>query len=363
MSFDSSHDVFKNKFFNGLTEDQLLTIDYNRFIRTEYDANTKFITQDTPGSVMYLISSGDVLITKDISGNECALANRTGGDYVGEMALFDGHLRSANVITVSDTVVYAVDEMLFFELFNNFEQIKVNLIQTINTTIRETGVKLGETVLTHDEQISRKNSELDKTRNLLNETIELKRYIDEQKSELELINSELEKRNKELYQLTIIDDLTRLYSNSHFKNILDREFSRSKKYAIDLSVLLIDIDNFRKFNDDYGHFTGDRILKESAAVIATHLDSEDIAGRLEGGSFGIITPHKDLEYGKGLAERLRESIEENKILLVGTEQNITVSAGVCDIKTSNVDNPEQLIQLTKKKLSEAKSNGKNSVAF
>ena len=74
--------------------------------------------------------------------------------------------------------------------------------------------------------------------NAINETIELKRCIDEQKSELELINRELEKRNKELYELSIKDDLTQLYSNNHFTTLLQSEFSRSLKYRIVFSILI-----------------------------------------------------------------------------------------------------------------------------
>lgn len=363
MSFDSNHDVFKNKLFNGLTENELLTIDNSRFIRTEFKEGTQFITQDTPGSVMYLISRGDVVITKIISGNECELARRSAGSFVGELALFDGHLRSANVTATTDVVVYSVDEILFFDLYNRFEQIKVNLIHTINRGIRESGELLGETVVIHGKELIQKDNELDKTKNLLNETIELKRYIDEQKSELELINKELEKRNKELYQLTIVDDLTHLYSSSHFFNLLEREFSRSRKYSIDLTVLLLDIDNFRKFNDEYGHFTGDRILKESAAVITSYMDTEDVAGRVEGGCFGIITPHKDVEYGKTLAEKIRKSIEDNRILLVGTEQNVTVSIGLCDISSQEITSTDDLIDKVRDRLKDAKNRGKNSVSF
>lgn len=358
--FDNRLDeIFKNKFFDGLNKDEFLTINTDLFIEKNFNADEMIIQQDTFGKAMYIISSGEVLISKVVSGCEIELARRGAGEYIGEMALFDNQLRSANVVAVTDVKAYEIDTILFFELFNSIEQIKINIIKIINSTIRDTGEKLGVTSVFHDRQILIKESELLRTRSLLNETIELKRHICEQKGELELINRELEKRNRELYQLTIIDDLTHFYSKKHFESILESEFSRSSKYNIVFTVLIINIDDFKKFNDEFGHFVGDQLLKESAGVLASLIRPEDITGRIGSDCAAVIFPHQSLEETKLLCEKITKACSKNKLRLSGVEKPLTVTIGVSDNITGSPQTGSAVFLQALKALKTGKSNGKN----
>ncbi len=353
------YEIYKNHFFDGLIEGELKTVDLNLFKEETFRTGEMLIKQDTAGDFMFLIVTGEVVISKVIASSEIELARRQSGDYVGEMALFDGQLRSANVVASSDVSGYIIDVDLFFYLFRNFEQIKINIIKIINSTVRATGVKLGERSVTHDRQLSIKDSELIKTRSLLNETIELKRYIDEQKCELELINQQLEKRNKELYQLSIKDDLTHLYSNNHFTTLLGSEFSRSLRYNITFSILIIDMDNFTDFNNRYGHFTGDRILKEMAGTISTLARTEDVVGRIDGEKFGIILPHQTIDDAKLLSKSILKEIEESIFMLNGENRRLTVSIGISDNVTGKPGTCEKLRDQAELAMKKAKDNGKN----
>lgn len=353
------HEIYKNHFFDGLIEDELRSVDLNLFKEKTYKTGELLIKQDTAGNFMFLIVTGEVVISKVIDASEIELARRKSGDYVGEMALFDGQLRSANVVASSDVNGYIIDVDLFFYLFRNFEQIKINIIKIINSTVRDTGVKLGESSITHDRQLSIKDSELIKTRSLLNETIELKRYIDEQKCELELINSQLEKRNKELYQLTIKDDLTHLYSHNHFTTLMESEFSRSLRYNMIFSLLIIDMDNFSDFNKRYGHFTGDRILKEMAGIISSLARTEDVVGRIDGEKFGIILPHQSIQDAELLSITILKEIEESIYMFNGENRGLTVSIGISDNVTGSPDSCKKLMEQAELAMKKAKDNGRN----
>lgn len=361
MSSKKFNDIFNNHFFDGLLKEDVESLNIELFVEKTYEPGQMLIEQDTFGDFMFLIASGEVIISKVIGTSNIELARRRDGEYVGEMALFDGQLRSANVVASTNVTGYIIDANLFFYLFRNFEQVKLNIIKIINRTVRDTGSKFGHTSVTHNKQLSRKETELVEIRCLLDETIELKRSIDEQKCELELINRELEKRNQELYQLSIKDDLTHLYSKTHFLSLLESEFSRSRKYKIDFSVIVIDMDDFSNINKRFGNFTGDRILKEIAGIILTIVRDEDVVGRISGDRFSIILPHQDIKEAEIIGETILSKIEENVLLLDGVKQVLTVSIGISDNSIEGITNGKEILLNASQAMDRSKSNGKNRI--
>jgi CRP-like cAMP-binding protein len=108
------NEIFKNNFFDGLLREEFLTIDTKHFIERVFSSNDLIIEQDTTGDVMYLITSGEVLITKVVLDTEIELARQKKGCFFGEMALFDNQLRSANVKAITDVKTYEISSALFF---------------------------------------------------------------------------------------------------------------------------------------------------------------------------------------------------------------------------------------------------------
>ena len=353
------NEIFKNKFFDGLQRDEFLNINTDQFVEKHFNPKELIIEQDTPGDVMYLIASGEVLITKVIGDSEIELAKRYKGDYIGEMALFDNQPRSANVKALTHLKLYEINNEQFFKLLNNIDQIKINIIKIINSTVRDTGERLGKSSVTHNKQITIKESELKRTRTLLEETIELKRYIDEQKGELELINKELKKKNRELYQLTIIDDLTHLYSCNHFETLLNSEYVRAEKYGLNFSFLILDIDDFTLFNENFGEFTGDRVLKEGAGLIGSFISPEDILGRTGGDSLSIILPHQSVTSAVELAKKLLMKCRESVLVLNGVKTTLSVTIGISDNKIGNPKSGNDVFENARKALKIGKNNGKD----
>ncbi len=174
-----------------------------------------------------------------------------------------------------------------------------------------------------------------------------------------------EAREKEYYkELSITDGLTQIYNHRYFYELLGREIIRSKRYPQPVSLLMIDIDDFKIYNDAHGHLAGDGALRKVAAVLSGALRDVDIVTRYGGEEFGIILPETDKAGASVSARRLRKVIEETKFDKeeVMPRERLTISIGVAtypeDAKTR-----EELIQKADEALYEAKHLGKNRVCF
>ncbi|MGC9081008.1 GGDEF domain-containing protein, partial [Sulfurihydrogenibium sp.] len=140
--------------------------------------------------------------------------------------------------------------------------------------------------------------------------------------------------------------------------ILTKEISKAKRYDYKLSLIIMDLDNFKKVNDTYGHLVGDEVLIHFAKVVKSVVRNSDYAFRYGGEEFLILLPHTDLEGAKVVAERIREKVENHKFPMVG---KMTVSCGIAEVK--NFDNPYLDIERADKYLYIAKKTGKNKCAY
>lgn len=167
-----------------------------------------------------------------------------------------------------------------------------------------------------------------------------------------------EKRlEEELRKLSTTDGLTGLYNRRHLDQTLEKELSRAQRYKENLSVIMIDVDHFKRFNDLYGHEKGDRVL-EAVAQAAQHcLRKTDIACRYGGEEFLLILPSTDQEGAAVVAERIREGIEA----MIVEEVKVTVSLGVAAFPESAAPTPEALVGAADKALYDAKRGGRNQV--
>jgi len=168
--------------------------------------------------------------------------------------------------------------------------------------------------------------------------------------------------NAQLYELAITDGLTNLFIYRHFHYLLDNEIKRAKRYRHSISLLMMDIDNFKEINDNYGHQAGDELLKMIANAIAGGCREIDSPSRYGGEEFALILPETKKENAGVVAERLRHKIE-NLALEVedGTVISPTISIGISEYP-EDADNKENLIKKADNALYFAKNNGKNCVA-
>lgn len=161
------------------------------------------------------------------------------------------------------------------------------------------------------------------------------------------------------YQKTVSDAMTKLYNHNYFLKRLEDEIYLSRKYGTKLSLILLDVDYFKKVNDVYGHQAGDMVLVEIARLLKDFTKLTDVVGRYGGEEFGIILPNTSLRAATVIAERLREEIQGRKIFFEDKVISVTCSFGVAEFKVEEVT--EKFVYRADKMLYTAKNLGRNRV--
>ncbi len=180
---------------------------------------------------------------------------------------------------------------------------------------------------------------------------------------IELYNQKkkIEEHNLFLKELSIKDGLTGIYNHRHMQIEINREFALAIRNNTDLSVLMLDIDHFKKLNDNYGHSYGDTVLKKLTKIISKAIRESDIFARYGGEEFLVILPTTDLKGGQNLAESIREEIENGDFSYKKINTKVTISIGVSTLKNFDIKTASELIENADKALYNAKNNGRNRV--
>ena len=162
--------------------------------------------------------------------------------------------------------------------------------------------------------------------------------------------------------LAITDHLTRLYNQRYFQEQLETEVKRIKRYPRPLSLIMIDIDHFKNYNDTCGHLMGDTVLKEVANIFKSHIRETDIAARYGGEEFCVILPDTEVDGAVALAEKIREAVEERPFESEQSQPNgrLTISCGVASFQES-MKEKDELIKRADEALYAAKHAGRNRV--
>jgi diguanylate cyclase (GGDEF)-like protein len=180
---------------------------------------------------------------------------------------------------------------------------------------------------------------------------------------------------EETRRLAITDSLTSLYNRRHFMELARREFVRSKRYLTPLSIIMLDLDHFKKINDTHGHLLGDQVLQTVATICVRNLRSIDIIGRYGGEEFVILLPETPLTRpanntldtnelkplpAQVVAERLRKTFARQELELNGITINLTISLGIAELLNSD-KSIENVIDHADRALLQAKKQGRNRV--
>jgi diguanylate cyclase (GGDEF)-like protein len=182
------------------------------------------------------------------------------------------------------------------------------------------------------------------------------------REELAAINETLREKNVELHEISITDSLTGLFNRKHLMETLDKEVSRCQRHTRSFSLMVIDIDHFKKYNDTYGHLAGDEVLSRLASVFKDSIRSSDYAARYGGEEFIIMLPESGAEQGVEAAERIRHEVAEQKFGGEGEAIEVTISVGVASYP-DNGDDAESIIREADGALYEAKEMGRNQVVL
>ncbi len=175
-----------------------------------------------------------------------------------------------------------------------------------------------------------------------------------------------ETRRIRLYQkigtLAITDGLTGVYVRRHLMERLEGEFARSRKLGLKLSLLMIDVDHFKRFNDQHGHLVGDAVLKQVAETIAKNIREIDLVGRYGGEEFAVLLIETDESGAFFAAERIRRAVQEKNVRAYDEDLEATISIG-CATLTGDLNEPGALVEAADEALYQAKKDGRNRVCF
>lgn len=170
----------------------------------------------------------------------------------------------------------------------------------------------------------------------------------------------INEKNEELSRLIITDEKTQLFNFRYFKSQLHQEMVRARRFGEPFSLIMVDVDKFKHYNDTNGHLLGDEVLKKVARLIRHECRETDVPARFGGEEFAVLLPRTDKEEAKAVAERIRKAIEDE--VFINQEKqpggNLTASLGIATFPT-DANSEEELVSAADIALYEAKARGRN----
>ena len=201
----------------------------------------------------------------------------------------------------------------------------------------------------------------EKNRQAVDHTAQLEQFNDE----LEAVQTELIRSNRELSEskaiwerLAVTDTMTELANRRAFMERLREEIARAQRYSYPFLMLMLDVDDFKGYNDTFGHPAGDIVLREIAEVMRETVREGDLVARYGGEEFAALLPQTDSRQGRIVAERIRDAVERHSF----PNRRITVSIGAAEFELDGAD-AESIIDSSDRALFVAKRSGRNRVVF
>lgn len=166
--------------------------------------------------------------------------------------------------------------------------------------------------------------------------------------------------HQELIDLAIYDSLTGFFNRRHFRQLMDEQLEKHQASALPLCLIIVDLDHFKRINDEHGHLVGDHVLGEVASVLRARAQASMAIGRLGGEEFAVLLPEIDLTQAVGFAEQLRADVEAHRFEVRGEALPVTISLGVAQFQESMRDSAG-LLREADRELYRAKESGRNRV--
>ncbi len=166
-----------------------------------------------------------------------------------------------------------------------------------------------------------------------------------------------------MYDAALRDDLTKAFNKKHFLDRLEQEVSFSRRHGVSLSLLMFDVDHFKKINDTFGHLAGDHVLAKLSQITQSIVRAEDLFARYGGEEFSVLSRGITLLSAGSFAERLREAVASATLVFDTREIPVTVSIGVAAYPEVQAQNGTELIAAADEALYSAKRNGRNRVVL
>lgn len=265
-----------------------------------------------------------------------------------------------------DGAVYALIGFLIFEAVVAFDLVKY-IVRYSERSIYSIGIVLF--IICFSFVLSKKLSKaFNTTEQLARELTELNEGLDRKVHERTLVIEESRKQlielNRQLQEWSMADGLTGAANRRHFDDYLGNQLMQGIEYNSPISLLLIDLDYFKRYNDFYGHIQGDRCLQAVVNAIKTSFPPSDgLVARYGGEEFAVVLPGYDADQAQGVAERICELVKQLRIVHENSKVSdiVTVSVGVATVHFREDKEYTKLIKLADNQLYKAKSLGRNQV--
>ena len=246
----------------------------------------------------------------------------------------------------SDEILYGI-EALVKQAAGGFE-IRLETEFNFNNVLNAANIELGRLNAKYEE--------------LYREMKALVAELKEKNEELDKLHREVTEKNIQLQDLADKDGLTKAYNHRFFKDYLEHQISQYQRNKLSLTLIMIDIDFFKKINDTYGHQAGDQVLRELSAILHKNIRTSDLVARYGGEEFAIVLNATDLQGAIIFAEKMRKMIADKLFILdEKTSIHITVSMGI-GMLMPGMQSSDKLIELADKMLYHSKHNGRNRVS-
>ena len=302
--------LFRNVDLNSAEMDRLLSqCSYKRMTQDE-----TLLSPDVENHYLYVIVSGRLAIRLG-PDEEIPLTAIEPGECVGEMSVFDSRLPSVQVFASEASTVLQIEQDVLWRMVSASHEIARNLLYIMSERVRYSNLVVAD-------------------------SLEMQRKYQ---------------------QFATIDTLTGLHNRGWLDDMFEREIRRSSRDKLAACLLMIDVDHFKNFNDEYGHLAGDKVLISVAESIRKPLRPNDLVARYGGEEFSVLLPETSLENAAAIAERLRERVSEACPGNIDGKElpTVTVSIGAADYQPG--DSLESVIASADVAMYHAKKDGRNCV--
>lgn len=195
------------------------------------------------------------------------------------------------------------------------------------------------------------------------ENDELKKSLLRGLDEAHAANLQLHDTMKKVEEMAATDALTGLYNRRHFNRVLEQMFSESQRYGHDLSIVMIDLDGYKRLNDTFGHQVGDQLLTMTGKVINATLRKMDVAARYGGDEFVLLLPHAGAAEAESVVERIRVDFKYSSDQMLKRPLGVSMSIGIAASSIVKAASAEQMLSAADEALYRAKTSGKDRVCF
>ena len=272
------------------------------------------LKKDQSNRTMFLVLGGSLKVYLD-DEHQREAAELGQGQTVGELSVIDGSAASAHVVSADESLLLCVDEKTFWRVTRASHGFCTNLLMLLSLRMRSSNISLEES---------------------------------------ESLQGKFEQQAQ-------TDGLTGVYNHRWLDQMLPRLLQRSEKDGMPFCVLMIDIDNFKKFNDNFGHAVGDKALRIVADTLVTKVRPIDLIVRYGGEEFCALLPETDLQSGIGAGERLRKAIHKIEVCDSNDKPipGITISAGLAERREG--ESADDMLKRADQALYLAKAQGRDRV--